>query len=236
MFLEPQTNVVAHSAISRILVDMPDFNDWIDVVCKEMWPASTRCIEAMVNWPGSDAPAHTGFALSSGTGGSFFQEIGKDPERAFRFANAMTLIQSTPPLNVSFLTDNLNWTDSTCPSSIVDVGGSTGSVSMDLLRKSPMIKDCVVEDLSDVVVGASAPAEFQERLSFKEYDFFTEQSVHGADVYLFRSILHDWPDAKAIEILQNQVPAMKPGARLILNEICLPDPGVLTFYQEQFLR
>ena len=48
--------------------------------------------------------------------------------------------------------------------------------------------------------------------------------------------LHDWPDEKANEILRNQLSAMKPGARLILNEICLSDPGVLTFYQEQFLR
>ena len=99
-----------------------------------------------------------------------------------------------------------------------------------------MIQECVVEDLSDVIIGASAPAEFQERLSFKEYDFFTEQSVIGADLYLFRSILHDWPDEQAIQILKNQVPAMKPGSRLILNEICLPDPGALTCYQEQFLR
>ena len=124
VFLESQTNIVAHSAISRILDDISDFTDWIDVVCKEMWPVSTRCLEAMIKWPGSDAPAHTGFALSSGTGGSFFQEIGKDPKRASRFANAMALIQSTSSLNVSFLTDNLNWTDSACPSSIIDVGGS----------------------------------------------------------------------------------------------------------------
>ena len=228
--------MVPHSAISRILVDTPVFTDWIGVVCEEMWPASSRSIEAMTRWPGSNSPAHTGFALSNGTGGSFFQEINKDPERASRFANAMTLIQSTPPLNLSFLTDNLGWTDSTCPRSIVDVGGSHGSVSIELLRRFPMINECVVEDLSDVIVRASPPAELQGRLSFKEYDFFTEQSVVGADLYLFRSILHDWPDEQAIQILKNQVSAMKPGARLILNEICLPDPGVLTCYEEQFLR
>lgn len=233
VFLEPQKNEIAHSAMSRIFVETPIFNDWIGLVCKEMLPASTRSIEAMTKWPGSNAPEHTGFALSNGIGGSFFQEMNKDPERASRFTNAMTLIQSAPPLNVSFLTDNLHWTHPNCPSSIVDVGGSHGSVSIELLRRFPTIEKCVVEDLSDVIAGARAPVELQERLSFKEYDFFTMQSIIGADLYLFRSILHDWPDEQAIRILKNQIPAMKPGAILVLNEICLLDPGVLTCYQEQ---
>ena len=31
-------------------------------------------------------------------------------------------------------------------------------------------------------------------------------------------VLHDWPDAEAYKILQNLVPSMKPGSRLILSE------------------
>lgn len=92
IFRQPQQNVVAHSAMPRILAEMPVFNDRIGFVCEEMWPASIRCIEAMKKWPGSEALTHTGFALSGGVGGTFFEEVGKYPERASRFATVMMVI------------------------------------------------------------------------------------------------------------------------------------------------
>lgn len=133
IFLEPQQNVVARSTMSRIMAEMPVSNDWIGFVCEEMWPASTRCIEAMKKWPGSEALTHTGFAMSGGVEGNFFEEIGQYLERASGFATAITVIQSAPPFDLPFLVGNLDWTEPGCPRSIVDIGGSNGSVSMELL-------------------------------------------------------------------------------------------------------
>lgn len=93
VFQEPRSNVVAHSAMSRILVDLPALHDWIGLVCEDMLPASVYCIDAMRKWPGSCAPAHIGFALSRGTENDFYDELGRDPLRASRFAAGMKFKQ-----------------------------------------------------------------------------------------------------------------------------------------------
>lgn len=65
--------------------------------------------------------------------------------------------------------------------------------------------------------------------------YFTEQPIKGADVYLLRSVLHDWPDEYALQILRSLIPAMKPGSRVVLNEVCLPEAGLLSRYLDQQL-
>lgn len=236
IFEERYENTVAHSAMSRILVDIPAFHDWIGLVCEDMLPASIYCVDAMSKWPGSSDSAHTGYSLSNGIESSFFDELGKYPQRASRFANAMTLNNSAPALNPSFFVHNVSWEAGFLPKSVVDVGGSQGAMGVEILNRFPHIEKYVVQDLPDVIAGARSPDDIAARLEFQEYNFFTEQSSKGADVYFLRLVLHDWPDDEAIAILKNQVPAMKPQSKIILNEICLPNPGVLTRYQEQFLR
>jgi len=68
------------------------------------------------------------------------------------------------------------------------------------------------------------------------HDFFTPQPVKYADVYLYRWIFHNWSDAKCIEILQNAVPALKPGARILVNDGCLPQPGSVRWKEERMAR
>jgi hypothetical protein len=41
-------------------------------------------------------------------------------------------------------------------------------------------------------------------------------------VYYFRSIFHNWADKYCVKILQNLVPALKKGARIIIHERVLP--------------
>ena len=41
-----------------------------------------------------------------------------------------------------------------------------------------------------------------------------------------RAILHDWPDHKCREILQNIIPSMAPESVILLDEMVLPDSGV----------
>lgn len=46
----------------------------------------------------------------------------------------------------------------------------------------------------------------------------------GARTYYFHSVLHGWPDAKALEILKAVAASMKRGySRLLINEIVIPD-------------
>ena len=104
-----------------------------------------------------------------------------------------------------------------------------------MLRKHQHMR-CIVQDLEEVVSRAKIPLDLEGRLTFQKQDFFEEQMVRGADVYFFRSILHDWSDTYAARILKNLIPALKHGAKILLNEICLPEPGVLPLYQDQVLR
>ena len=74
------------------------------------------------------------------------------------------------------------------------------------------------------------------RFEFRAHDFFTEQPVHGADIYLFRWVLHDWSDKYALKIVKSLIPALKHGAKVIVNEFCLPEPGEMTPFQEKQAR
>jgi fumagillin biosynthesis methyltransferase len=46
----------------------------------------------------------------------------------------------------------------------------------------------------------------------------------GARGYFFHAVFHAWPDTKALDILQQIVPAMKRGySKLIIGDIVLPE-------------
>jgi hypothetical protein len=68
-----------------------------------------------------------------------------------------------------------------------------------------------------------------------EHDFFQDQPV-CADAYLLRWVLHDWSDKYAIKILRALIPALKKGARIIVNEFVLPPPGIASAFQSKILR
>ncbi|KAI5863132.1 sterigmatocystin 8-O-methyltransferase [Durotheca rogersii] len=101
---------------------------------------------------------------------------------------------------------------------VVDVGGSAGHDAIVLARNFPELT-ITVQDLPKVkpVFDANLPEDVKDRVSFVEHDFFQPQPVQ-ADIYIFKMILHDWPDHEASRILRALKPALKPGARVILFE------------------
>jgi 6-hydroxytryprostatin B O-methyltransferase len=119
----------------------------------------------------------------------------------------------------------------------VKVGGSLGHASIAIVEKFPDIQ-ITVQDLPDVVKQGrtSLPnAPHTQRVSFESHDCFHEQKTI-ADAYLLRQILHDWPDEDAERIVRNIVPAMRPGARLLIMDIVVPQPGVISPYMEKYIR
>ena len=121
---------------------------------------------------------------------------------------------------------------------VVDVGGSEGAHSAALARAFPNL-EFIVQDLPAVVdaVQKNKPRTdwVADRIKFMPHDMFTAQPV-AADVYLFRWIFHDWPDKYVIRILQQLVPVMKNGARVLINEIIMPEPNTLPLLRERRLR
>jgi hypothetical protein len=79
------------------------------------------------------------------------------------------------------------------------------------------------------------PKELSNKIEFMPHDFFTEQPVQHADVYFFRWIFHNWSDKYCTQILRNLIPALKNGARIVINDNVLPEPGVLPIWREEKL-
>lgn len=131
---------------------------------------------------------------------------------------------------------------------VVDVGGSKGHVSLHLARQYPDLK-FIVQDLPEVIDGAAdhllsltqdsqdeKDAAVKDRIEFAPHDMFEEQPVKNADVYLLRYVLHDWGDKYCIDIIRNLIPAMKRGARIVVQDHVLPEPGTMGLLQEMQMR
>lgn len=101
---------------------------------------------------------------------------------------------------------------------IVDVGGSQGALLHGLLARAPQATG-VLFDRPDVI--ADVPPS--ERVELVAGDFF-EEVPQGGDLYLLKSILHDWDDARCETILRNVRRAAGPGAHLLVVETILPPP------------
>jgi hypothetical protein len=55
-------------------------------------------------------------------------------------------------------------------------------------------------------------------------------------VYFFRWIIHNYSTQYAVKILRNLIPALKPGARVVINDHCLRQPGSETPWDEKLMR
>jgi hypothetical protein len=55
-------------------------------------------------------------------------------------------------------------------------------------------------------------------------------------VYFFRWIFHNQSDIYAIPILRSLIPALKKGARIVINDHCLPEPGQESLWDEKIIR
>lgn len=91
---------------------------------------------------------------------------------------------------------------------VVDVGGGTGAMLRELLRARPGVRGTLV-DLPGTV--GRAEGDF-ERVA----QSFFDPLPAGADVYLLRSVLNDWPDAESDELLANVARAAAPDGRVVI--------------------
>ena len=99
------------------------------------------------------------------------------------------------------------------------MGGGQGALLAAILAANPSLRG-VLFDLPHVVAGAKDLLEragVAERCEVVGGSFF-EGVPEGAGAYLLKSILHDWDDAAAIEILRKCRAAMADAGRLLVVE------------------
>lgn len=107
---------------------------------------------------------------------------------------------------------------------MVDVAGGVGHVLLAVLRQHAQLQGVVFDrpHAQSLATAAISRAALAARCRFVAGDFF--QSVPaGADLYLLKSVLHDWDDAAALAILRRCREAMAPGARLSVVERLMPE-------------
>ncbi len=87
---------------------------------------------------------------------------------------------------------------------LVDVGGGRGALLAGILRANPDMHG-VLLDMPEVIATAQPlldQAGVSDRCRLLGGDFF-EAVPAGADLYVLKFILHDWPDDRCIRLLRN---------------------------------
>ncbi|MGB8943853.1 MAG: methyltransferase [Streptomyces sp.] len=107
---------------------------------------------------------------------------------------------------------------------VMDIGGGTGTVMSMILEAQHHLAGVLFDRRSviDLAAHDSPLAAVRDRCTLVAGDFFDELP-RGADVHLLGSVLHDWDDEKAADILRASVRALSPGGRILVCELVVPE-------------
>jgi SAM-dependent methyltransferase len=120
---------------------------------------------------------------------------------------------------------------------VVDVGGGTGAMLAELLRARPQVRGILV-DLPRAVARSAETFEaagVADRVTTAGQSFFDPLPA-GADLYLLRGILNDWPDPEATAILGRCAEAARPAGRVVILKSVGPDGAARSLGFELVLR
>ena len=107
---------------------------------------------------------------------------------------------------------------------VVDVGGGTGTLVAEVLRHRSEIAGVLLERPGMLELAKQYLSEqgVADRCELVEGDFFSSVPA-GGDVYVLKSVLHDWDDDRCVAILRTCRAAMDEAARLLIVELILPE-------------
>jgi hypothetical protein len=148
-----------------------------------------------------------------------FEYLRQHPEDARVFDDAMTALSAMMAPAVAHGYDFGAW------ESVTDVGGGNGLLLAEILRAHPRLRG-VLADQPDVLARARERGllggDLAARSGYAECDFFREIPA-GTRAYLMKSVIHDWDDARAREILRHCRRAVPDDGALLLVESRLPE-------------
>ena len=120
--------------------------------------------------------------------------------------------------------------------SVVDVGGGTGAMLAELLRKWPEIHGTLVDFPRTVALSGEIfqAAGVADRVTTVGQSFFDPLPA-GADLYLLKKILNDWPDREAVAILSGCAQAARPSGRVVILDAVVADGAPMPLSIEMML-
>ncbi|KAI1506101.1 O-methyltransferase-domain-containing protein [Biscogniauxia marginata] len=108
-------------------------------------------------------------------------------------------------------------------SRVVDVGGGSGHITVTLARQYPGIRFIIQDSADTIAYGQSVHGSEGLSIEWQQIDFFSEQPMKGAEVYLLRHVLIDHPDGITLKILNCIANAMDEKSRLLIADVVVPD-------------
>ena len=107
---------------------------------------------------------------------------------------------------------------------VVDVGGGSGAMLAELLRKWPQLRGTLIDVPRTVALAGQIfnAAGVADRVRTVGQSFF-DPLPSGADVYLLKKVLDNWPDREATAILTRCADAARPGGRVVVLGSAVPD-------------
>lgn len=173
------------------------------------------------SWQGLTESIRTGKTateLDSQAAVGRFEAIGRNPRFAELFDNAMVSMARQVAKDV------LAAYDFGSARAVLDIGGGTGALLIEILRAVRGLTGAVL-DLPRCEAGfqaAALAAGLAQRAQFVPGDFF-QGIPRGFETLVLKSVLHNWDDACCVAILANCRRALPPDGRIIIVERLLPE-------------
>ncbi|TGJ87886.1 hypothetical protein E0Z10_g869 [Xylaria hypoxylon] len=232
VFYEPEPNYIAHTPLSAALVRDPQFATYLRLSLVDLAPIAVALPRALRKWPKTDSITECAVNAAFDTDETFFEWLSRNATRQARFDRGMAGF-SRGDGAAAGRSSNIDiaaypWgTALPADAVVVDVGGGSGHVSKALAEAFPSFR-ITVQDRPEAIEGVrrddtSSPSN----VSYEIHNFWDSQPIVGADVYFLRQVIHDWPDKEAVDILRALIPALKPGARILVSEYVVPSPKEL---------
>ena len=119
---------------------------------------------------------------------------------------------------------------------VVDVGGGTGALLAEILRARPELRGTLVDFPRTVARSGEIfqAAGVADRVTVVGQSFFDPLPA-GADLYLLKKVLNDWPDREATAILSRCAEAARPAGRVVVLGSVSPDDAPRQLVMEMVL-
>ncbi len=173
----------------------------------------------MRGWERLEYTVRTGkTALDDVYGMPTFAYLSSHPAEARIFNDTMTGLSmlDSPAIAEAYSFDGVR--------SIVDVGGGHGLLLANILERNPHLRGTLYE-VPHVIEGArNGPLlPVMDRCTLTPGNMFTSVPG-GADVYIMKHIIHDWPDDVCVKILSSCRQGVNPGGKLLVADSVI-QPG-----------
>ncbi|KZV88451.1 O-methyltransferase [Exidia glandulosa HHB12029] len=156
---------------------------------------------------------------------AWFEEAqNADVRKCFELAMPATTLWEIP----NAIVRGFDWQSLPSGSLVVDVGGNVGNMMMPLHENFPHLRFEVQDRKQACETGTKLwNAKYPDaiasgKMHFRAHDFFAEEPVKDAAVFMLRNVVHNWPDDYVVKILSRLRDAAAPSTQLLIVDHILP--------------